>query len=223
MASLAAPNLFRSDQTFANARIDNLQQIGQAMEKYYKANGHFPPACTLDGNGKPEHSWRALLLPYLVDYPFRGKYDFTVPWNSPQNTQLAMLPPNCFVGPGDKNAMTGDTSYVVIQGSNLVFDKDTQRKINEIADGPQQTLLVVEAYGCGINWLDPRDPQDTAIDWTVNTPTSQLGARLGDGTIFVLTADGKVHRITDRIPSDQLRGMATINGGETVPMQAYRP
>jgi hypothetical protein len=45
--------------------INNLKQIGLAMHNYHDAHGCFPPAYIPDENGKPMHSWRVLLLPYL--------------------------------------------------------------------------------------------------------------------------------------------------------------
>lgn len=44
---------------------DNLHQIGIALHNYHEQHGSFPPAYTTDQNGKPLHSWRVLLLPYL--------------------------------------------------------------------------------------------------------------------------------------------------------------
>jgi len=43
----------------------NLKQIAAALQAYHQANGCFPPAYIADKNGKPMHSWRVLILPYL--------------------------------------------------------------------------------------------------------------------------------------------------------------
>lgn len=45
--------------------LNNIRQIALAMLNYENANGHFPPAYIADENGKPMHSWRVLILPYL--------------------------------------------------------------------------------------------------------------------------------------------------------------
>ena len=44
---------------------DNLRRISLAMLLYEREYGTLPPACTLDPNGAPLHSWRVLLLPFL--------------------------------------------------------------------------------------------------------------------------------------------------------------
>ena len=44
---------------------NNLKQIAAALQAYHQANGCFPPAYIADKSGKPMHSWRVLILPYL--------------------------------------------------------------------------------------------------------------------------------------------------------------
>src|SRR5262245_2481223 len=43
----------------------NLKQIGLALEQYRDTYRYFPPAYVADANGRPMHSWRVLILPYL--------------------------------------------------------------------------------------------------------------------------------------------------------------
>ncbi len=45
---------------------NNLKQIGLAFHNYHDDHGVFPPAYTVDENGTRLHSWRTLILPYLV-------------------------------------------------------------------------------------------------------------------------------------------------------------
>src|SRR5262249_7322884 len=45
--------------------IYKLRQIGMALHSYHDKFGSFPPAYIADENGRPIHSWRVLLLPYL--------------------------------------------------------------------------------------------------------------------------------------------------------------
>ena len=42
-----------------------MKEIVMAIEEYKGKNGHYPPAYIADGNGKPLHSWRVLILPFL--------------------------------------------------------------------------------------------------------------------------------------------------------------
>src|SRR5262245_19237231 len=45
--------------------LANLREIGIAIQSYAGAKDHFPPPYTTDANGKPLHSWRTLILPYM--------------------------------------------------------------------------------------------------------------------------------------------------------------
>ena len=45
---------------------------------------------------KPWHSWRVLLLPFLGEQEFYDAYDFSQPWNGPDNLQLAKLRPDVY-------------------------------------------------------------------------------------------------------------------------------
>src|SRR5262245_40148113 len=47
------------------ACANNLKQIGLAFQNYADAHGQFPPAYLADKDGKPMHSWRVLILPFM--------------------------------------------------------------------------------------------------------------------------------------------------------------
>ena len=44
---------------------NNMKQLVLALRNYQQANGSFPPAYITDKNGRPMHSWRVLILPFL--------------------------------------------------------------------------------------------------------------------------------------------------------------
>ena len=43
----------------------NLCQIKLAFHNYHSQYGSFPPAYVADANGRPMHSWRVLILPFM--------------------------------------------------------------------------------------------------------------------------------------------------------------
>lgn len=47
----------------------NLKQIGLALHYYHDKYEEFPPAYTVDEHGKPLHSWRTLILPFMDQEP----------------------------------------------------------------------------------------------------------------------------------------------------------
>src|SRR5204863_3233790 len=48
---------------------NNLKQIALALRQYEAEYHALPPAYTVDADGKPLHSWRTLILPYLDQVP----------------------------------------------------------------------------------------------------------------------------------------------------------
>lgn len=64
---------------------NNLKRIALALHTYESVYKSFPPAYTVDAMGKPLHSWRTLLLPYLEFSHLYDAIDFAKPWNDPAN------------------------------------------------------------------------------------------------------------------------------------------
>ena len=71
-----------------NVCLNNMRQIMLAMHNYHDATKSFPPVCTVDGDGKPLHSWRVLLLPYMEEIALYDQIRLDEPWDSPWNSQF---------------------------------------------------------------------------------------------------------------------------------------
>src|SRR5690349_21111160 len=63
----------------------NLKQIGLALHNYHDTYGSFPPAYVADAEGRPMHSWRVLILPFIDCNDLYKEYNFSEPWSSPDN------------------------------------------------------------------------------------------------------------------------------------------
>ena len=88
---------------------NNLKQIGLAMANYCNAYGRFPPAVIADASGRPMHSWRLLLLPFLLseEKALYSSYNFDQPWDGPDNIRLADRMPAVYRCPSDKGRLPG--------------------------------------------------------------------------------------------------------------------
>ena len=74
--------------------VNNLKQIGLAMHNYHATHKTFPPAFTVDKDGKPLLSWRVLILPYLEQDALYKEFHLDEPWDSPHNrTLIERMPP----------------------------------------------------------------------------------------------------------------------------------
>ena len=138
----------------------NLKQIAAALLAYHQAHGSFPPAYIADKSGKPMHSWRALILPFLDSNPIAGAYDFSEPWDGPNNKKLLALRHPFYVCPGAADARTpsaSQTSYVAVVGPGTAWAGEKSRKAGDFGGADGDTILVVELINSGIAWSEPKD------------------------------------------------------------------
>jgi len=198
--------------TRADCKI-NLKQIGLSLHNYHEAWGAFPPAYIADENGRPMHSWRVLLLPFLEQQDLYDQYDFNEPWDSPHNSQLAEQGSR-FYGCLTRKRATGSsdvtTDYVAIVGPGAAFEEDVSRPIADFKDGPGDTVMVVELGASDIHWMEPRDVE------VRNVLPKPAAEHHGDGT-HILFVDGRVRFLPSDIDPELLRALITIDGGEEIP------
>ena len=194
--------------------INNVKQIELALLNYESANGHFPPAYVTDENGKPMHSWRVLILPYLGEQQIFDQYDMTKPWDSPGNLALTeQYCPAVFQSPSDVSTDgTTYTNYVVPVGPNTMFN-DKPRRMGEISDGLSGTLMVVETTGADIHWAEPRDWDVTQSNFNVNGGPNEIrSVHPGNGVVIGM-GDGSVQFLTGSAPA-ALEAQTTVNMGD---------
>src|SRR6516165_2689000 len=89
---------------------NNLMNIGLALHNYHDQFGSFPPACVADENGRPMHSWRVLILPFLDQTPLYNQYRFDEPWDGPNNKKLADTILAVYNCPSDDHGGPGNAS-----------------------------------------------------------------------------------------------------------------
>ena len=168
----------------------HLKQIALALHNYRTANGCFPPAYVADKNGRPMHSWRVLILPYLGPNALYMQYNFNEPWDGPNNKKLLAARPSLYVCPSDVNAHAQgatQTSYVAVVGKNAAWSGEQPRKAADLAP-LSQTIMVVEVTGAGINWSEPRDLSLDALEAAGAQPsTVMVSSNHGTRTNFFYT------------------------------------
>jgi prepilin-type processing-associated H-X9-DG protein len=208
--------------------INNLRQIGLAMQSYHQKHGCFPPAYIADENGKPKHSWRVLILPFMGYGQLYSQYRFDESWDSPHNITLEAQMPSEYCCPSSGRYRTsGITSYAMIVGHDAISDGPNSRRASDIKDGLGYTIMVAEAAGAGINWMEPRDLAVDKMTFQITYSGDQSKAYLREissdhPTIAnVLFCDGSVRILPKDIGPKHLEALLTIDGGETVKMDDY--
>jgi len=179
---------------------NNLRRIGLAVLNYESQHDHLPSPVEIDENGRPVHSWRALLLPYLAESPTYDSYNMDEPWNGPQNAMLSNLIPDVYRCPGDSGglpgARTSQTSYVMLVGPGTPFAGSVPPRSSELSNW-SETILVVELHNSGINWLEPRDITIRELIQLLEDELTGIGAGLNHPRgINVLFADGSVQTLS---------------------------
>jgi len=188
----------------------NLKQIGLALHNYHDTFGTFPPAYTVDADGKPLHSWRTLLLPYLGRADLYQKIDLSKPWDDPANAEVvrATIPEfNCPSSPAPRD----HTSYVAVIGSHSCLRPQKSASIQEITDGTGNTMVVIEvATDQSVPWMAPRDTDESSfLSLGPKSKTSHTGG------IHVLLADGVVRFVSANLETSARSALISIDGNDS--------
>jgi hypothetical protein len=186
-----------------------------AVATYHDFYGSFPPAYIADAQSKPMHSWRVLILPFLEQQELYDQYDFSEPWDGPNNRKLLSQRPSIYAFHDSESKQGTATNYVAVVGNETVWPRDKASSMDQIADGADCTLLVVENHGGNIPWTQPGD-----LDFATMNMHLAAGAADGVSSRFdppaAVTADGSVHTLAMDMPAAMLRALFTARGGENV-------
>lgn len=190
---------------------NNLKQIGLAMHNYHDTYGAFPPAYTVDADGKPLHSWRTLLLPYMDQKPLYDKLDLSKAWDDPVNAEAFKSVLVVFNCPSAKYG-TNYTNYMAVVTPDSVLRPEASCRLAEIKDGTSNTLLVIEVDAeHAVPWMTPQDVDEAYFLGVVSkAKTSHVGGLHG------VLADGTVRFLSESLPADVRHALVTADGNETV-------
>jgi hypothetical protein len=214
LAELPLVNAFstavRKIETAASAQVstNNLKQIALAMHNYHDAIGAFPPAAVCDKKGKPQLSWRVLILPYLDQETLYKQFKLDEPWDSENNKKLIDKMPRVYSLTGKPGGT--DTHYRVFVGNGAGFDWVMGSKINNITDGTSNTFMCVTA-ATAVPWTKPDE-----LEFDPEKDMSKLLGLVVNGKAQVAMFDGSV-RSLNKLPSKEtLNALITRAGGEVI-------
>lgn len=208
----------------------NIFFLAFQFRNYHEVEGRLPPACVSDANGKPLYSWRVLLMPYCDREEFFEQYNLEAPWDDEANLKLAQDEGfanffGCPTHPEFRDPQDTDfdrhgsrfTNYVAVVGAGTAFPETGEAvSYEDITDGHENTVLLVEIANSDIHWSEPKDLRWDEMSFRVNDPTKPSISshhQSGPGVVF---ADGRAMRLSDSMPPDIIKALLTINGGENI-------
>lgn len=188
-----------------------LHPIGLALHLYHDTWHTFPPAYTVDAEGRRLHSWRVLLLPYLDRNDVYEKIDLNKPWDDPVHSELRKTAIAPFICPSNPS-LPSRTSYLAVVGDELAFTGEHPQKISDFTDGAGETITVIEvSEGQSIEWMDPHDADEPMFLSFVQTEKT---SHTGGG--HVLLADGAVRFVSSKTPVETRRALLTRSAHDSV-------
>ena len=165
--------------------VNKKKQLCAALHSYHNEYHTFPPAYTTDAEGKPLHSWRVLVLPYLEQESLFRTIRLDEPWDSDYNRQFHAQMPDIFACPV-VSLEKGETAYQVLTGTGTYFPGAECRSLDDPTLDKQNTVLLVESR-YPVCWMAPVDLSVETFE-TDTTPILSHHARhpnvvIADGTV----------------------------------------
>lgn len=189
----------------------NLFRIQNAILQYQAENGTLPPAFTVDEAGKPLHSWRVLILPYLgeKEADLYSKIRLDEPWDSDYNRQFQTETPDVYHCPSNP---TTDACYSVVVGPNSLFDesgkgKNLMEPANDLRKNAPGQALVLERLS-PICWMRPDSEISEEFAKSFNfdapisvSPRTEIGSS-HDRFVNIVSVSGSVRSLRKASPED---------------------
>ena len=192
--------------------MGNLKSIGLALRNYHDVYAAFPPAYTVDADGRRLHSWRTLLLPFLDGQSIYKKIDLSKPWNDPANAEAyssRWKPLRC----PDADCPENHTTYLAIVAPDGCMRPGASAKLSESTDNHDETLLVIEVPSAhAVHWMAPMDAYESLV--TGFGPETRLNHANGMFGVFVSC---RIQFLRVQTTAAQLRALLSIAGNDPLP------
>ena len=182
-----------------------------AVANYHDTYKCYPPPFIADEDGKPMHSWRILVLPFLEQNEIYKQYRFDEPWDGPNNRKLAHQMPEIYALHGIEKPGNVTTNYLHVVGDQTASPPSHTIDESTITDGTSNTLFIVENVGADVHWMEPRDLSFESMSFTINAPNG-ISSWLDPPAGVML--DGMVQTIHPNTPPNVVRALFTIAGRE---------
>jgi hypothetical protein len=217
-----------------NSCLSNLKQVWLGIANYEQANGAYPPSVITNESGKPLHSWRTAILPFLEQRALHSQLALDEAWDSSINRGYTVdMQLEIYKCPAHGvAAATGH--YLAVVGERTAWPPGRGRKLSEVKDGTPNTVMVIEAPWKGAAWAEPKDLTfDEAVAYLTRRPTAGETAHEVDRGFFykpqpvvqVAMMDGRVRALPLPLARETAVALLTVDGGEEIDeaaLEVYR-
>ncbi len=194
-----------------NQCSSQLMQIALALQSYADQNDGLPPAYTTDVNGKPLHSWRTLILPYMEEQHLYNTIDLTKPWDDLANAAAFETIVSVYRCPSAREEEDNRTTYLAVVTPSSTIRANESGSLSEISDGASQSLMVVEVgEEHAVPWMEPTDADESVV-LGIGSPESKTTHPGGFHAAF---ADGRVRFLELDTPVSQRRALISKAGND---------
>ncbi|QGQ25228.1 DUF1559 domain-containing protein [Gimesia benthica] len=172
---------------------NQLRLVGLACHEYQSEYGCLPPVVISDERGRPIHSWRAMLLPWLESQgrtqPPAYVYTFNEPWFSPANRQAALDNANLYtmlVSTDDREVVQKSKLAAVIGAQTYWSPSGECRRLPLEANQDERHILLLEIPNLYGAWSQPNDVTlDVVLTLSKNQQFEPDGAHVlyDDGSV----------------------------------------
>jgi type II secretory pathway pseudopilin PulG len=213
LIALLLPAVRSSGESRRRLRCNNnLKQIAIALQNYERDFGCLPPAYTVDANGRPLHSWRTLILPYIEQQALYDTIDLSKPWDDPANKEACDSYISIYDCPSHDNIEEerAKTVYLAVVAPGGCFQPAYGRALQEITDNHGLTLTVVEVdSGHAVPWMSPSDA-DAALILSLGQSDKLLHRSVWQAAYV----DGRTRSMSQETPPAALRAMISVAGND---------
>jgi hypothetical protein len=198
-----------SDLAAARKRsADNLKKIAKAVIEYADKEGRVPPPALLGADGRPQYSWRVLVLPYLGEKQLYEEFRPGEPWDGPHNKALLAKMPRVYPPVRGKPREPYATFYQAIVGPGAGLEaRQRLHYPGSYPDGLANTVMLAEAAEA-VPWSKPAD-----LPYDPSKPLPRLGGLFPDG-FHVAMWNANTHFFKRDFDEREMRHVITRAGGE---------
>ena len=187
---------------------NQMLEIGIALALYHAEHGCLPPAYTVDANGRPLHSWRTLILPFMEYEHVYRQIDLSKPWDHPDNRKALQMEVDVYRCPSVEDAPPGHTTYLAVVSDKSYLQPGKPRKRSPTDDPSSLTIVLVDVDAQNaVPWMAPRDASEDLVLRMLKS-----GRPHHRDKFQALFANGSVRLIGQEVDSRTLRALMTATG-----------